>query len=81
MPPRTRIDKRGQLIAKDLEPLTTMEEAQKTVLKKAHQDANGNISRTARIVSWSRTKVLKKLKEWKLYDMFPHDPGPFMKDS
>lgn len=78
---KTTIDKHGQYIAKDLMPLTPMEEAQKTILTRDYKLAKGNISRTARMVGWPRTKVLRKLKEWKLYDLYPHEPGPYTKEK
>jgi transcriptional regulator of acetoin/glycerol metabolism len=73
---KTKTDKRGQVIAQDLMPLTPMEEAEKTVLTREYHKAKGNISLTSRLVGWSRTKTLNMLKTWNLYELYKHDPWP-----
>lgn len=69
------------MIAKDLLGLTKMDQVALDLLTKEYKAAKGNISLTARLVGWPRTKTVKKLKEWKLYDLYPHEPGPFKKED
>lgn len=69
------------MIAKDLLGLTKMDQLALDLLTKEYKLARGNISLTARSVGWPRTKTLKKLKEWNLYNLYPHEPGPFTKEK
>lgn len=78
---KTSFDKKGQMIAKDLLPLTPAQEAIKAVLVKHYNLYAGNISRTAKATGLSRTNVLKLLHTYKLYDKYPHEPGPFRKEE
>lgn len=69
------------MVAKDLLPLTPIEEACRVVLVKFYHQTKGNISQTAKKMGWPRTKVLKLLHAYKLYSEYPHDPGPIPKEK
>lgn len=73
---KIKVDKRGQLIAQALMPPTRMEALQNKALTEAYHEAKGNISLTARLVGWSRTKTLNTIKFLNLYKLYKHDPWP-----
>lgn len=81
MPASPKFNRKGQPIIKEVVPLTAMEEAQKVVLLKEYHRAKGNISLTARIIGWSRTKTLKMIHRHNLYNAYKHDPWPVEKES
>ena len=78
---KTSFDKSGQMVARDLLPLTPVQEAVKAVLIKYYNQSKGNISLTARTIGLPRTNTLKLLHLYKLYDKYPHDPGPIPKEK
>lgn len=81
MAAKLKADRHGQMIAVDLMPLTPMQEAEHKILTAEYHKNKGNISLTARRIGWSRSKTLEMLRKWKLYDLYPHEPGPFTKEK